>query len=145
MNGAVGARVSELGRDEAPRFLGLVPSVHDPQLALHSVVVVKPSSFEVWSANVEEARSLSVPLVLSEIGVNHEQADGQARFFDPRSGRSASDALLRAWHASGVTLGQQLANAGPVAAESSHAFAARFARALESAAGRIPGPTGHGS
>jgi glycosyltransferase involved in cell wall biosynthesis len=60
------------------------------------VAIVNPSLSEGWSTNVEEARALGVPMVLSDIAVHREQAAGCAVFFDPDSAGSAADALQRA-------------------------------------------------
>ena len=62
-----------------------------------SVAVLNPSLFEGWSTTVEEARALQVPMVLSDLPVHQEQADGIARFFDRTSASSLADALLQAW------------------------------------------------
>jgi hypothetical protein len=42
---------------------------------------------------VEEARSLGVPMVLSDIAVHREQASDRAVFFDPHSAEAAAGAM----------------------------------------------------
>ena len=61
-----------------------------------SVAVINPSLVEGWSTSVEEAKSLRVPLVLSNIPVHREQAIRDAIFFDPHSAAAAAAALLEA-------------------------------------------------
>lgn len=79
------------------RLLGLIPYEHVAPLMVGSVAVLNPSLFEGWSTTVEEARALQVPMVLSDLAVHQEQADGIARFFDRTSASSLADALLQAW------------------------------------------------
>ncbi len=62
-----------------------------------SVAVLNPSLFEGWSTTVEEARALQVPMVLSDLPVHKEQAEGIARFFDRTSAPALADALRQAW------------------------------------------------
>jgi glycosyltransferase involved in cell wall biosynthesis len=62
-----------------------------------SVAVVNPSLFEGWSTTVEEARALGVPMVLSDLPVHKEQAEGIAHFFDRTSAASLANALIKAW------------------------------------------------
>ena len=45
-----------------------------------SVALLNPSHFEGWSTTVEEARALGVPMLLSDLDVHLEQAQGIARF-----------------------------------------------------------------
>lgn len=79
------------------RMLGLIPYEHIAPLMVGSVGVLNPSLFEGWSTTVEEARALKVPMVLSDLPVHKEQAEGIARFFDRTSARSLADALRHAW------------------------------------------------
>ena len=65
--------------------LGIVPYSDVVSLMLNSIAVINPSLFEGWSSTVEEAKSLGVGLVLSDINVHREQANGKAIFFPPSS------------------------------------------------------------
>jgi glycosyltransferase involved in cell wall biosynthesis len=60
-----------------------------------SIAVINPSLIEGWSTTVEEAKSLGVPLILSDIPVHREQTQ-EAMFFDPRSARSLAETMLLA-------------------------------------------------
>jgi glycosyltransferase involved in cell wall biosynthesis len=87
------ARVSELGLETNFRFLGMVPRPHVIALMRACRAVVNPSRFEGWSTPVEEARSLGVPMLLSNIGVHREQMGDEARFFDAHSALQLADLL----------------------------------------------------
>ena len=54
--------------------LGLVPYTDVVSLMPNSIAVINPTLFECWSSTVEEAKSLGVTLVLSDINVHREQA-----------------------------------------------------------------------
>jgi len=56
--------------------------------------VINPSLFEGWSTTVEEAKSMGVPMLLSDIGVHREQAEGRASFFDPHAPETLADLLV---------------------------------------------------
>jgi glycosyltransferase involved in cell wall biosynthesis len=45
--------------------------------------LINPSLSEGWSTTVEEAKSLGVPMLLSDLRVHREQAGDSADYFDP--------------------------------------------------------------
>lgn len=63
------------------RILGIVPYADLIELMKASVAVINPSLFEGWSTTVEEAKSLGVPLLLSDIPVHREQVGEWAKYF----------------------------------------------------------------
>jgi glycosyltransferase involved in cell wall biosynthesis len=67
------------------RFLGLVPRQHVIALMRACTALINPSLFEGWSTPVEEAKTLGVPLLLSDLRVHREQLGDSAQFFDPVS------------------------------------------------------------
>jgi glycosyltransferase involved in cell wall biosynthesis len=91
--------ISESGVGENFRLLGLIPYEDLVPLMLASVALLNPSLFEGWSTTVEEARALNVPMLLSDLDVHREQADGIARFFDRHDPASLADALQSAQEA----------------------------------------------
>lgn len=103
------SRLAEAGLKDQFRLLGLIPYEHIAPLMVGSVAVLNPSLFEGWSTTVEEARALKVPMVLSDLPVHKEQAEGIARFFDRTSAPALADALRQAWQ-------EQLSSAAAVAA-----------------------------
>jgi glycosyltransferase involved in cell wall biosynthesis len=87
------SRVAELGLASQFRFLGLIPRADVYALMRGAVAIVNPSLSEGWSTNVEEARALGVPMVLSDIAVHREQAGDRAVFFDADSAIAAAGAM----------------------------------------------------
>ena len=91
------SRLAEAHLKDQFRLLGLIPYEHIAPLMVGSVAVLNPSLFEGWSTSVEEARALGVSMVLSDLPVHKEQAEGLAHFFCRTSAPSLADALLQAW------------------------------------------------
>lgn len=79
------ARAEALGVSDLFRPLGLIPYADIPLLMRASLALINPSLFEGWSTTVEEAKALGTPMVLSDLRVHREQADGAAILFDPHS------------------------------------------------------------
>jgi glycosyltransferase involved in cell wall biosynthesis len=77
--------VAEQGLNENFRFLGLIPRLHVIALMRACTAMINPSLFEGWSTPVEEAKTLGVPMLLSNLRVHIEQAGGIAQFFEPHS------------------------------------------------------------
>lgn len=75
--------VVSLGLKHNFRFLGIVPREHVFALMRSCTAMINPSLSEGWSSTVEEAKSLGVPMLLSELSVHQEQAGDSAVFFDP--------------------------------------------------------------
>ena len=89
------ARIAGQSLDRHLRLLGMIPYEDVRALMMASQALLNPSRFEGWSTTVEEARSLGVPMLLSDIRVHREQAGGQASYFDSESSASLADALQR--------------------------------------------------
>lgn len=87
------ARVESLNLSSQFRILGLIPYDDLSPLMVASEALINPSLFEGWSTTVEEARSLGVPLILSDLDVHREQAGDQARYFDRFSPESLAQVL----------------------------------------------------
>ena len=79
-------------------FLGSIPYKDVVGLMRRSAALLNPSLFEGWSTAVEEAKALGVPLILSDLGVHREQADGFAVFFKRHSAASLAAALAACPH-----------------------------------------------
>lgn len=91
--GKVKAAIESSGLSDGFRLLGMLPYEHLAPLACASVALLNPSHFEGWSTTVEEARSLGVPMLLSDLPVHREQASINALYFDRYSAVSLADAL----------------------------------------------------
>jgi len=79
------------------RFLGLIPYDHVIALMRASCAVLNPSLFEGWSTTVEEAKSLGIRLILSDIPIHREQSMGNIAYFDPNNQLSAANVLETEW------------------------------------------------
>lgn len=89
--------LSELKRldiESNVKIIGVVP--YDDVLGLmkNSIAMINPSLFEGWSTTVEEAKSLNVKMLLSNINVHVEQAVNQAIFFSPYDPERLSELML---------------------------------------------------
>jgi glycosyltransferase involved in cell wall biosynthesis len=73
---------------------GLLPYADLAPLMQASTALLNPSLFEGWSTTVEEAKAAGAPMLLSDLPVHREQAEGLATFFDPRSASSLAQALV---------------------------------------------------
>ncbi|WP_292401696.1 MULTISPECIES: glycosyltransferase family 4 protein [unclassified Methylophaga] len=67
--------------EENFRLLGMIPYDDVQALMLSAAALINPSRFEGWSTTVEEAKSLGVEMLLSDINVHREQAEQNALFF----------------------------------------------------------------
>jgi len=75
------------------KVLGVVPYKDLLQLMIHSIAVINPSLFEGWSTSVEEAKSLNLNLILSDIPVHQEQNPEHGIFFPPHDPQKLADIL----------------------------------------------------
>jgi glycosyltransferase involved in cell wall biosynthesis len=89
--------VTEFGITDRVSFLGVIPRQDQLGLMKHSIAVVQPSLFEGWSTVIEDAKSLQVPVIASNLDVNIEQVGDTASFFDPHNYGELAD-LLRESH-----------------------------------------------
>jgi len=77
--------IGENGLEDQISLLGVISRADQLQLMKHSQAVLQPSLFEGWSTVIEDARSLQVPVVASNLEVNQEQLGTQALYFDPHN------------------------------------------------------------
>lgn len=66
-------------------FLGLIPRQDQLQLMYHSQAVIQPSLFEGWSTVIEDAISIQVPVIASNLPVNMEQLKDKGVYFAPHN------------------------------------------------------------
>lgn len=77
-------------------LLGPVPFNDVYPLMRGAVAVLNPSLFEGWSTTVEEAKSLGVPLILSDLNVHREQSPIHCLYFNPHDYHELADILIKA-------------------------------------------------
>ena len=74
-------------------LLGLLPRDEQLFLMRHSQAVIQPSLFEGWSTVIEDAQSLQVPVVASNLPVNIEQLGPKGNYFDPNDDEKLAEIL----------------------------------------------------
>lgn len=85
--------IESLNIGEQFHLLGLIPHEHIPALMRSCTAMINPSTFEGWSTTVEEAKAMGTPMLLSNLRVHREQAQGLAEFFDPLDFQELARAL----------------------------------------------------
>lgn len=75
-------------------FLGIIPRDEQLLLMKHSQAVIQPSLFEGWSTVIEDAISLQVPVIASNLNVNIEQLGDTGKYFDPDRPEELAELLL---------------------------------------------------
>lgn len=63
-------------------MLGIIPRNDQMQLMNYSQAVIQPSLFEGWSTVIEDAKSLQVPVIASDLKVNIEQLQDKGIYFE---------------------------------------------------------------
>lgn len=81
--------------------LGIIPYPDLIGLMIHSVSLINPSLFEGWSTTVEEAKSLGLPIILSDIPVHREQNPDGGIYFHPEDAESLAYIMWEVWTSHG--------------------------------------------
>jgi len=76
-------------------FLGVLPRNEQLLLMKYSQAVIQPTLFEGWSTVIEDAISLQVPVVASNLPVNIEQLGEDGLYFDPHNPSQLADILTK--------------------------------------------------
>lgn len=79
--------------DSNVRLLGVIP--RDDQLSLmkHSLSVIQPSLFEGWSTVVEDVKSISGSIIVSDIEIHKEQLGIDGFYFENRNEKSLAESM----------------------------------------------------
>lgn len=75
-------------------LLGVISRNDQLQIMRHSQAVLQPSLFEGWSTVIEDAKSLQVPVIASNLNVNIEQLGEAGVFFDPNNPDELASILM---------------------------------------------------
>ena len=127
--GRLTSHAGALGVAERFKVLGLVPYADLMALMWHSVAVINPSRFEGWSTTVEEAKSLGIPVIVSDIAVHREQKPAGGAYFPPDDAEAAAELMRREWEADRSEARRQLGeDARLQLAPRRNEFARRFER-----------------
>lgn len=75
-------------------LLGVIPRIEQLMIMKHAWAVIQPSLFEGWSTVIEDAKSLQVPVVASNLHVNIEQLGEEGTYFDPNDPDKLASILM---------------------------------------------------
>lgn len=76
-------RAHSLGVEEHFKVLSMVSRQEQLSIMAYCLALLQPSRFEGWGTGVQEAKRLGKRLLLSDIGIHHEQGGADAAYFDP--------------------------------------------------------------
>ncbi|MCF8320858.1 MAG: glycosyltransferase family 4 protein [Flavobacterium sp.] len=79
------SEIKENGIEDCIHLLGVIPRQDQLCLLKNSKAVIQPSCFEGWSTVIEDAKSLQVPVIASNIAVHKEQLEEKGLYFDPNN------------------------------------------------------------
>ncbi len=74
-------------------LLGIIPRHDQLSLMKHARAIVQPSLFEGWSTVIEDAKTLQVPVIASNLPVNIEQLKDSGIFFNPHDDEELANVL----------------------------------------------------
>ena len=77
-------------------FLGLLPRNIQLAIMKNAIAVIQPSLFEGWSTVIEDAKSLQVPVIASDLKVNREQLGTTGTYFESHNAIHLAELLEKA-------------------------------------------------
>ena len=75
-------------------MLDVIPRQDQLGLMKHANAVIQPSLFEGWSTVIEDAKSLQVRVIASDIDIHKEQLEDRGYYFDPHNENELADHLM---------------------------------------------------
>lgn len=115
------------------RFLGMISRQHVFALMRTCTALLNPSLFEGWSSTVEEAKSLGVPMLLSNLTVHVEQAEASAGYFSPSSPEQLAARMAQHKPVSGAARQEMERAAIAASGKRIRQYAEGFSKAVERA------------
>jgi glycosyltransferase involved in cell wall biosynthesis len=88
------AIVEENNLDTFVSFLGVIPREDQLCIMQHAQAVLQPSRFEGWNTTIEDAKSMQLPVIASDIAVHKEQLGNAGTYFDPEDPADLAGVLL---------------------------------------------------
>lgn len=79
------------------RILGLIDRAEQLILMERCLAVVQPSLFEGWGTVVEDAKTLNMPIIMSDIAVHYEQSVENCIIFEKENAEQLAEILLARW------------------------------------------------
>ena len=90
---ALKAIVKDNNLDAYVSFLGVIPREDQLCIMKHAKAVLQPSKFEGWNTTIEDAKSMQLPVIASNIPVHVEQLGDTGTYFDPTNPSELADLL----------------------------------------------------
>jgi glycosyltransferase involved in cell wall biosynthesis len=125
--------VQQYGLAHNFRFLGIVPRQHVFALMRACTALINPSLSEGWSTAVEEAKSLGVPMLLSDLRVHREQAGDCADYFDAEVAGQLASLMARHEDSPDLSRGDREREAIAASQKRVKQFAVDFSETVERA------------
>lgn len=75
-------------------MLDVIPRFDQLSLMKHAKAVIQPSLFEGWSTVIEDAKSLQVPVLASNIDIHKEQLGGKGSYFSPLDAKELAELMI---------------------------------------------------
>ena len=85
--------IDENSLKNAITFLGLIPRGDQLLLMKYATAIIQPSLFEGWSTVIEDAKSLQVPVIASNLKVNIEQLAEKGTYFESHNDEALATIL----------------------------------------------------
>ena len=87
--------------NDAVSLLGLVPRQEQLSMMKYAQAVIQPSLFEGWSTVIEDAKSLQVPVIASNLPIHREQLGDKGRYFNPKDAKELAQIISLFQHCGG--------------------------------------------
>lgn len=91
--------ISENDLEQEIKILGLIDREEQLLIMESCLAVVQPSLFEGWGTVVEDAKTLNVSVVMSDINVHYEQKTENCIIFQRENAEQLAEILLKKWEA----------------------------------------------
>jgi glycosyltransferase involved in cell wall biosynthesis len=75
------------------KLLGVIPRGDQLSIMVNARAVLQPSKFEGWNTTIEDAKSLQLPVIASDLEVHKEQLGEKGIYFNPDQAESLADVL----------------------------------------------------
>lgn len=86
--------IRDNGLEDNIRILGYMDRADQLAMMNASRAIIQPSLFEGWSTSVEEAKSMNIPLILSDLPIHKEQVTENVIFFKRDSAEDLAQAII---------------------------------------------------
>lgn len=87
--------IQKAGIESHIKMLGVIPREEQICLLQNALAVIQPSQFEGWSTVIEDAKTIQVPVIASDIPVHIEQLGDKGLYFANTNGDSLADMMQR--------------------------------------------------